>query len=98
MEKVSPEFVLNEAAFKVKIKKVPKNFDLNVHADCGFDLNKFPVEGNEVFADKESQERRFSLPKPNPKTRRLFLFTNATMAFPWFRALMTRTEKAELAG
>ncbi|OMO51707.1 hypothetical protein COLO4_37546 [Corchorus olitorius] len=54
MEKVSPELVLHEA--EVKIEKVPKKIDLNVPADCGFDLNKFPVEGNEVFADKEFQE------------------------------------------
>ncbi|OMO86698.1 hypothetical protein COLO4_20961 [Corchorus olitorius] len=44
MEKVSRELVLIEA--EVKIEKVPKKFDLNVLEDRGFDLNKFPVEGN----------------------------------------------------
>ncbi|OMP08893.1 hypothetical protein COLO4_06021 [Corchorus olitorius] len=50
MEKVSPKLVLHEG--EVKIEKVPKKFDLNVPADCGFDLNKFPVEGMKFLLTK----------------------------------------------
>ncbi|OMP06488.1 hypothetical protein COLO4_08102 [Corchorus olitorius] len=50
MEKVSPELVLHEG--EVKIEKVPKKFDLNVPADCGFDLNSFQWRGMKFLLTK----------------------------------------------
>ena len=34
---------------EMETKKTPLDFDLNMKADMGFDLNKFPEEGYEVI-------------------------------------------------
>ena len=36
--------------------KDAKDFDLNVGADRGFDLNKCPNDGEEAFGEKELQQ------------------------------------------
>ena len=46
----------SSVVFSGEKKKVTLNFDLNVPADRGFDLNKFPDEGDEAFAEKEFQQ------------------------------------------
>ena len=40
----------------IEKKKVIQDFDLNAPADSGFDLNKFPEEGEEAFEEKEFQQ------------------------------------------
>ena len=40
----------SSVVFSGEKKTVTLNFDLNVPADRGFDLNKFPDEGDEAFA------------------------------------------------
>ena len=37
----------------IEKKKVVRDFDLNFLVDRGFDLNKFPEEGEEAFKEKE---------------------------------------------
>ena len=46
----------SSVVFSGEKKKVTLNFDLNVPADRGFDLNKFPDEGDEAFAEEEFQQ------------------------------------------
>ena len=40
----------------IKNKKVVRDFDLNLFADRGFDLNKFFEEGEKAFKEKEIQK------------------------------------------
>ena len=40
----------------IEKKKVVQDFDLNLLADRGFDLNKFLEEGKEAFKEKEIQK------------------------------------------
>ena len=37
-------------------KRAPLDVDLNVPVDCGFDLNKFPDEGDETLEEKDIEE------------------------------------------
>lgn len=44
-------------------EKVVMDFNFNQPANLGFDLNKYPEEGNEAFEDKERQEVFMSILK-----------------------------------
>ena len=41
--------------FCIRNTKDAKDFDSNVVTDCGFDLNKYPDDGEEAFGEKELQ-------------------------------------------
>ncbi|WCJ31570.1 hypothetical protein M5689_013053 [Euphorbia peplus] len=43
--------------------KIKHDFDLNLHADLGFNLNKFPEEACKAFEDKGKQEVYVSMLK-----------------------------------
>ena len=47
--------LLYDSSIKLYIRntKDAKDFDLNVTADRGFDLNKYPDDGEETFGEKE---------------------------------------------
>ena len=50
--------LLYDSSLKLYIRnaKDAKDFDLNVAGDRGFDLNKYPDDGEETFGEKELQE------------------------------------------
>lgn len=50
------QFSNSSEDFNGEKKKAAPNFDLNIPADRGFDLNKFPDEGEEAYVEKEFQE------------------------------------------
>ena len=50
--------LLYDSSIKLYIRntKDAKDFDLNVATDRGFDLNKYPDDGEEAFGEKELQQ------------------------------------------
>ena len=50
--------LLYDSSIKLYIRntKDAKDFDLNVVADHGFDLNKYSDDGEEAFGEKELQQ------------------------------------------
>ena len=49
------ESTIDEGFVELPIRVGNQHFDLNV-VDCGFDLNKFPLEGAETFENEEIQQ------------------------------------------
>ena len=50
--------LLYDSSIKLYIRntKYAKDFDFNVAADRGFDLNKYPGDGQEAFGEKKLQQ------------------------------------------